>query len=241
MDADGDVAPAGAFAVQVATLVAMWGAFVTAAGDRAALVRKRAFTAAVLPYDVLNNALLLEPDADAVTEVQSLYSRNARWALWTAQPETAEVALAAGLAWDTATAAMICTLERLPPAPSLDVEAEADTSRVAVINGLSPEMVSGMRGLRAFVTGDDTCGLLMFENDQDVNLGFVATAEGARGRGLATGLVLAALHEAAEAGARTATLQATPAAVGLYAGIGFAPVGKWQEWTAPGPDSQVAS
>jgi GNAT superfamily N-acetyltransferase len=169
--------------------------------------------------------------------VQALYPRDARWALWTAQQETAEVALAAGLIRDTATTAMMCTLEQLPAAPPFAVGVDSDPRRVAVINGLPPEMVTGVRGVRAFVTDDDTSGLLMFTHDQDVNLGFVATVERARGRGLATGVVLAALHEAALAGARTATLQATASAVGLYARIGFVPIGEWQEWT--GPDSPL--
>lgn len=235
VDGDSPVLPATEFGIQVETLVAMWQAFVTAAGERGTLVRKSTFTAAVLPHEVLNNALLLGPDLDAVREVRAIYPRHTRWALWTSQRETAEVALAAGLTRDTSTTAMMCTLDRLPPAPSSAIDADTDPCRVTAINGLSPEMVSEVRGVRAFVTADDTSGLLMFAHHQDVILGFVATVERARGHGLATAVVLTALHKAAAAGARTATLQATPSAVGLYARIGFVPVGDWQEWTTTGP------
>jgi GNAT superfamily N-acetyltransferase len=58
----------------------------------------------------------------------------------------------------------------------------------------------------------------------------VFTRPDARGRGLATAVLKAALHEARADGASNATLQSTPMAEGLYLRYGFRPVGRWQEW-----------
>jgi ribosomal protein S18 acetylase RimI-like enzyme len=64
-----------------------------------------------------------------------------------------------------------------------------------------------------------------------VNVSFVATRPAARGQGLATAVTRAALLDARQRGARTASLQATAMAERLYNRLGFQPVGRWQEWS----------
>jgi GNAT superfamily N-acetyltransferase len=59
----------------------------------------------------------------------------------------------------------------------------------------------------------------------------VFTRPAARGRGLATAVLTAALRDARRRGARTATLQSTPMAEHLYLRHGFRLAGRWQEWT----------
>jgi GNAT superfamily N-acetyltransferase len=67
----------------------------------------------------------------------------------------------------------------------------------------------------------------------DANVSFVATRSTARRRGLATAVTAAALSDARDRGSTTASLQATQMAEQLYAGLGFKPVARWQEWLPP--------
>jgi GNAT superfamily N-acetyltransferase len=110
------------------------------------------------------------------------------------------------------------------------VELDVDPVRVCRLNGVAPDLLTGVPGLRCVATADDTAGLAVQDVGEDVVLSFVATLEQARGRGLASAVTAAALRDAAGRGVRGAVLQATPAAEGLYARLGFVPVGQWQEW-----------
>ena len=104
---------------------------------------------------------------------------------------------------------------------------------VAEINDLSADVVRGVEGFEAMTTTGGAAGLLMFRHEDDVQLSFVATKPEGRRQGLATTLVSAALHAARRGGAKTVTLQATPAAVALYQRLGFTTAGEWQEWARP--------
>lgn len=53
-----------------------------------------------------------------------------------------------------------------------------------------------------------------------------------RRRGLARALMLHVLADAWHKGARTASLQSTRTGRPLYAGLGFRPVGRYEEWVA---------
>jgi GNAT superfamily N-acetyltransferase len=111
------------------------------------------------------------------------------------------------------------------------VTVDADPVRVAELNGVPPDLVLGVPGLRAYATDDYRCGLVTIVVGADVNLSLVATAPPARGRGLATAVVRAALAGARSYGFEAASLQSTPMAERLYRRCGFRPVGRWQEWT----------
>jgi GNAT superfamily N-acetyltransferase len=77
-------------------------------------------------------------------------------------------------------------------------------------------------------------GLTTLERDGVVGVYNVATASGARRMGVAGNLVIHALREAANQGARLATLTATPQALRLYGELGFRSVGVIEQWL-PGP------
>ena len=64
----------------------------------------------------------------------------------------------------------------------------------------------------------------------DCGIYAVETAPGWRRRGLARGLMRAILTDAYLRGVRTATLQSTAMGEPLYAGLGFVPVGRYDEW-----------
>jgi hypothetical protein len=82
--------------------------------------------------------------------------------------------------------------------------------------------------------GRIVAGLTTLQRDGVIGVYNVATAIGARRRGMAGNLVIYALQEAARQGARLATLTATPQALRLYAELGFRSVGVIEQWL-PGP------
>jgi len=88
----------------------------------------------------------------------------------------------------------------------------------------------GVPGLRAYASEDYDSGLVLQRSGTDAYVSMVFTKPEARGRGLATAVLTAALRDARDRGARTATLQSTPMAESLYVRHGFRPVGRWQEW-----------
>ena len=198
------------------------------------VVTTDAYLAAVSPHAFLNNGVLLS--TAALPELCDLYRENESFAVWTpAGDSAAEAAMHdAGFARDVTTRPMLGDRASLPRnAGRGDVESDVEPARVAWLNGVPAEVLEDVAGLRCFVTSGDDCGLVLQDAGQDVVMSFVATRPAARGRGLATRLVAAALSDATERGAAAVVLQATPQAEGIYRRLGFRTVGAWQEWTPP--------
>ena len=215
----------------VATLVAVWEAFAAAGGGE--VTQEPGYVFARHPHPIFNNALLLQPDAAALVSIMARFQTAGEWAVWTCAHETASVAAAAGLQRDVTTTPMMADLELSVPQTDATIEPRIgdDPAIIAELNGLPASLVAGVEGLRATVVGGGTSGLLSFPPDDDLNISFVATRPDARGQGLASAAVVAAMVGARYEGLRTATLPATPMGLGLYQRLGFVPIGEWQEWT----------
>ena len=210
------------------TLIASWGALVSGVGG--SIERGPGFVAARCRHAVFNNALLLAPQADAIAAVRRVYGHGTRWSLWTCDAATDEVAAASGLVIHDGTTDMTRTLDDRPSPSVAAVVVPATPAAVAEVNGLEGELVSRAAGFKAFTAGDGAAGIMSFRHHDDVQLSFLATRPESRGRGLASSLVAAALHDARNDGAKTASLQSTPAAVRLYERAGFSAIGEWREW-----------
>lgn len=110
-------------------------------------------------------------------------------------------------------------------APPLDVlgtlndRAYGQHDRLAPLIGALADPRVRTHGLR--VDGEWACGALTLRVDDDVSVQYVATEARFRRRGLAAQVVAGALAQAREAGARTATLQASPDGRGVYERLGF--------------------
>ena len=189
-----------------------------------------AFVAARFPrHPVLNNAALLS--GSAWPGVAGLYDRGEPYAIWAADEPADRVLEAAGLRRAATTTPMLADLRTVAAADrDAQVLADVDPAVVADLNGVDHGMLAGVPGLRAFATADGESGLVLVEVDSDVNVSFVQTRPEARGRGLASRVLRAALATARDRGSTTATLQATPMAVGLYQRAGFRSLGRWHEW-----------
>jgi len=80
--------------------------------------------------------------------------------------------------------------------------------------------------------GSPASALIAREHEADCYFWFVATIPDARGLGLAGELMRHALREARDRGCTTTTLESTSVAEGLYAHLGYTPLGRYQMWEA---------
>ncbi len=94
--------------------------------------------------------------------------------------------------------------------------------------------------LVARLAGRDAATAMAFDHEGDCGVFNMGTLEPARRRGLGTAIAGRHLHDAAERGCRTASLQSTPTAERVYASAGFRDLGgSWS--SSPGPRPQRCS
>jgi ribosomal protein S18 acetylase RimI-like enzyme len=160
------------------------------------------------------------------------------------QPEGGRVLGGAGYRPDERSAAMGALLEELPPtAPAAPLEADASLEALVAVNSaVWPEWSDVQRiwlgppqvPVHALVAREGgrplACGFALDVEDT-AGVYMVATAPGARSRGLASEL-MHGLHAAARArGLRACVLQSTPAGYNLYRRLGYRDLGSWTVWS----------
>jgi ribosomal protein S18 acetylase RimI-like enzyme len=228
------------------TLVASWDAI--ARGSREArLVRAEGVAAAVFPHEpersVYNNALLDRgADGDAVDAMEAAYAAAEveRFAAWVHQSDEAmrrELA-ARGYAVRESTRAMGMEVGALRiTRPQLDLappdwrEYVAYLERVGVPEGLLARVdPAAFELLLARQGGEIVATALGYDHGGDRGIYNVSTLEHARRRGLGSGLTARLVHDAADRGCRTASLQATELAERVYAAVGFRDLGRFLEY-----------
>lgn len=222
-----------AFAHYLRSLIASWEAL---AGPQPAakVVHGTDFVAARFgrPHLYLNNAAVFAPAA--VEPAERIYATGEPYALWCLdddQPTAASLA-EHGYHHSETTRPMLRSLDILPPV-TRSVIVDADRERFAELIGVPVDLLRDGPGLRTYASDGYDSGLVLQDFESDVYVSMVYTRPEARGQGLAVATLTAALFDARQRGAQTATLQATPMAERLYLRHGFAPVGRWQEWTRP--------
>lgn len=104
-----------------------------------------------------------------------------------------------------------------------------------------PDDALGLAAWAMVQDGMAVAGAWSLLHDGDCGIYTVGTLPEWRRRGLARALTEHILGDAHRHGARTATLQSTPMARRLYESLGFAPVGRYEEWiaTATGDDEMT--
>jgi ribosomal protein S18 acetylase RimI-like enzyme len=234
----------------VQTLLASWEVY--ARGSPGARVgRAPGVVAAVFPTQpergLLNNALL-ERDrppgrrAEAIAAMERAYASAGviRFAAWVHENDRAHrnELEARGYRIDTSTRAMGMALGdvRLPRS---DVDlARAEWSayvrfleRAGAPTGLLGGVDPTAFHLRiARCDGADVAAALAFDRHGDTGIYNVTTLEPARRCGFGTALTALLLHDAAARGCRTASLQSTEMAEGIYAALGFRDLGRLLEY-----------
>ena len=226
----------------------------------ATLHERDGVVASVVPgvqASILNAAIAREPQpqsANATAAIARLYEDSgvAKWGVWidTDDNETAATLEQQGLVLDSTPVLMGAELEHIaepddPEPPTIITASLADLGRIndlaygyseprigPVLAGFppgGPETSFHTYGSHAD-DGEIGSVAMIHDVDDDAFVTFVATIPNARGRGLATNLLKAALHEAKQRGQHTTTLQASRSGQGIYAGIGFRPLGEQHLW-----------
>lgn len=248
---DGPISDAELYARGTATLLACWDAIARGAPG-AAVRRLPGVAAAVFPEEpersVYNNALLtrgLDPAerAAALDAMEAAYAEAGvrRYAAWAHESDAAMCAAleTRGYAVAESTRAMGMCLRDLRPAPRPDLDlAPPDWAqyvrRLAEL-GAPEGLLAGVDPrpfhlLLARLDGETAGTALGFDLAGDCGVFNVSTLEHARRRGLGTALTARLLHDAASRGCRTAGLQATEMAEGIYAALGFRDLGRFLEF-----------
>jgi ribosomal protein S18 acetylase RimI-like enzyme len=199
-----------------------------------------------VPQRSIVNAVVYERGADvqaAYDWLERRYAEADAWTVWVPEADRATAAFLEqkGHELDAQPAVMACDLASYePPVPALPAWQRGTIEDVARINeaaypwrdGSMERALLGSRfgdNLHIYVTeGASTLGIL--DHDGDASVIFVATLPEARGRGLAGGLLAAALVEARERGNDISTLQATKLGEPVYARLGYERLGRIEMW-----------
>jgi ribosomal protein S18 acetylase RimI-like enzyme len=237
------------------TLVASWTAYARGAAG-ADVRRSPGVAAAVFPHDpersVYNNALLdryLGPEARAaaIDALEAAYATAgvARFAVWAHETDLALVVdlEARGYTFDSATRVMIMSLADLGlPRPEIPLDRPTWPEYLRA-EGLSPSFLADadhaqFHALAARIDGEIVASSLAYDHGTDCGIYNVSTLERFRRRGFGTALTVAQLHDARDRGRRTASLQASAMAEGVYVAAGFHDFGRILEYV---PAASTAS
>jgi GNAT superfamily N-acetyltransferase len=230
-----------------ATLLASWEA--DARGAVGAAVRQLPGVAVgVFPNEpergVYNNALLgrglaAGDRAEALDAMTASYASAGvtRFAAWVHEGDDALRGdlERRGYTLDTTTRAMGMALDDLrSPRPDIEL-GPADWSEYLAAAGLPADFLRGadhaaFHPLVARVDGAVAAAALAYDFGTDCGIYNVETQERARRRGLGTAVTAAQLRHAYTRGCRTASLQSTPVAEGVYAALGFRDLGRILEY-----------
>lgn len=229
------------------TLLACWSALAQLSPG-ARLVFSPLAVAAVFPsWEPLNNAILQRANNDsdaavAASQLRAVYNSAdvGGWALWIPRHgvdlDAPDERTVDGLERDTTTLVMKARLSAT--LRQHDSVVRASISAVGRIGddpvnagdlGI-PEGVPRLAGWAMVQEGLAVCGAWTYLHDDDCGIFAVETVPEWRRRGLARALVEHALSDAWRRGARTATLQSTRMAQGLYESFGFESAGRYEEW-----------
>jgi GNAT superfamily N-acetyltransferase len=210
-------------------------------------------TAAVVPScpnrSVVNCVTYSNADSlgDWLDRLASEYERAGvhAWTVWVPEHDTRAASLLerAGHVLDARPAAMVRDLRdfELGPPPDLEL-VEPDMEEAARLNdeayGFPGDFERAFRDLPpepahlylALSDGVPACTLLAYEEHGECGIYLVATLPEARGRGLATALMIHALLRARERGCTTSSLQATQRGRPVYQRLGYRDIGAVHMW-----------
>jgi GNAT superfamily N-acetyltransferase len=233
-----------------ATLLASWEQYARGSAG-AALERMNGVSAAVFQSDperaVYNNALLdrdLRPTerAAAVDAMEAAYNSAGvdRYAAWVHESDEGMRAELSSRGYTLAecTRAMGMSLDDISLArPEVELRPLdwAEYLEYLRIVGVPAGLLSGadpsaFHTLVARLAGENVATAIALDHDGDCGVFNMSTLEAARRRGLATALTARHVHDAAERGCSTASLQSTAMAERVYAAVGFRDLGRILEY-----------
>jgi GNAT superfamily N-acetyltransferase len=185
--------------------------------------------------------------AGSLDELAAEYERAGvhAWTVWVPEHDTRAASLLerAGHVLDARPAAMVRDLRDFELAPPLELElAEPDMAEAARLNdeayGFAGDFERAFHELPpepahlylALSDGVPACTVLTYENGGECGIYLVATLPEARGRGLATAVMIHALLRARGRGCTTSSLQATQRGRPVYQRLGYRDIGAVHMW-----------
>lgn len=198
-----------------------------------------------VPERSLPNSVVYEPGADIAAAygwLQDFYSDVQAWTVWVPEDDrgVADLLESHGHVMDANPADMEISLDGYEPTVEIPDWEPGTPEQLAAINDDAYPWRDGTLGrairegvseeeFRIYVV-EDLCALAVYDVGDDAYITFVATRPEGRGRGLAGGLLAAALVEARDRGQTISTLGATKAGEPLYARLGYRKTGVSEMW-----------
>ena len=199
-----------------------------------------------VPNRSIVNCVIYQPGGDVASVYDWLADQFAEveaWTVWVPETdrETAAFLESKGHKLDAEPAMMVCDLKSFQPSVDLPDWKPATVEELARINDAAYPWRDGSLerailesaydddSFRLYIT-EDACVLGINDTDGDAGVFFVATLPEARGRGLASRLLTAALVEARDRGCDISTLQATKIGEPVYARVGYRRFGAIEMW-----------
>lgn len=230
-----------------ATLLAAWEEYARGATG-AAVHRLPGVAAAVfpnLPESAVYNNAVLERDLTATERTAALDAMGAayadagisRFAAWVHESDQAmrNDLEKRGYTFEESTRAMGMALDDIRlPRPVIELR-PADWSDYLRLLEVQPDFLrradpASYHILIAGLDGESVATAMALDRDGDCGIYNVGTLDHARRRGLGTALTTLHTHNARARGCRTASLQATAVAEGVYAAVGFRDLGRILEF-----------
>src|SRR4051794_18427893 len=199
-----------------------------------------------VPNRSIVNCVILQPGADLEGSYDWLENEFAEvdaWTVWVPESNADQAAFleSRGHKLDAAPAMMVLDVANYAPSGPLPEWKPALVEELARMNEAAYPWHDGSiecallesayddEEFRLYVTAD-ACVLGVNDVGGDAGVFFVATLPEARGRGLAGGLLAAAMVQARERGCDISTLQATKMGESVYARLGYQRFGAIEMW-----------
>jgi GNAT superfamily N-acetyltransferase len=238
---------------RMATSMALWVRLMPVRSPGGAVIDLPGVAGSVvpaLPQRSVFNSVVYEDRhalAGAVDEIAQRYEEAGveAWTVWVppGDEHTGPLLERAGHKLDGVPRAMGMALEGPEEQPDLAVDrhpSPADLAEVLVAAYGFGDVAGYLRGFPSYANevnwflvrqdGAPAACLGTIEHKGDCGVYWVGTVAEARGQGLATALMLAALADARGRGCRTTTLQATKAGFPVYERLGYRDLGEIQMW-----------
>ena len=212
-------------------------AFQRLLGSAGALLEHDAFVASRVPSanSSLINAAVPKADlAPHLDAVERFYADVPKWGVWLDPADDPTPVTKRGLVLDSTPVLMAAPIEHVERGEDPRVE-RVSMDLVGTVNdaayGVPPGTIGGALGaipadeVHPYAIGDAAVAVIQDVED-DAFVTFVATLPDQRGRGLASAVLAHALHEAAQRGRSTTSLQASKLGQSIYARLGFRPLGE---------------
>ena len=208
----------------------------------AELLEHDAFVASRVPAthsSLINAAVAQGPIAPHLDDLERFFHGQPKWGVWIdpANTEDAKALRRRELVLDSTPVLMAAELDDLGHPDRQVVRVSLD--EVGVVNDAAYDLPAGMIGdpISCLPAHDlHACGIrelkeamsvgLFYDVEDDTFVSFVATLPANRGEHLASRILAHALHEAKERGQRTTSLQASKLGQGIYARLGYEPLGE---------------